>query len=105
MDAWLRFLDNLAEQEIGVVALEAPDQLNDSTAGLVCPHCGSLETAVQEVEDAEVELSGAPEVVKVAICRDCTAEFFPMQPGEAQLTIESVLERRAAAERRKYLLQ
>lgn len=104
MDAWLQFLEDLADQEMGVVALEAPDQLNDSTAGLACPHCGSLETAVQEVEDAEVELSGTPEMVKVAVCLGCTAEFFPPKPGEAQLAVESVLERRAAQARRKYLV-
>lgn len=104
MDVWRGIVDRLHEQELEGIALEAPDQLNDTVAGLACPHCGSLETAVQEVEDAEVELSGEPQIIRLVICADCSAEFTPPNPGEAQQLIAGVLEHRAMLERKAHLL-
>lgn len=104
MDVWRGIVNRLCEQEFEGIALEAPEQLNDTVAGLVCPHCGSLETAVQEVEDAEVELSGEPQIIRIVICSDCSAEFSPPNPGPAQLEISGVLERRAQQVRKAHLL-
>ncbi len=104
MDVWRGIVDRLHEQELEGIALEAPEQLNDTVAGLTCPHCGSLETAVQEVEDAEVELSGEPQTVRIVVCADCTAEFSPPKAGAAQLMVADVLERRERLERKAHLL-
>lgn len=104
MDVWRGIVDRLHEQEFEGIALETPEQLNDTVAGLACPHCGSLETAVQEVEDAEVELSGEPQVLRIVICSDCSAEFSPPNPGAAQQLISDVLEWRKMLERKAHLL-
>lgn len=83
MDAWRKVLHRVAEQEIEGVALEAPEDLNDSHAGLTCPACGELDVAVQEVEDAEVEPSTeftdqeGPEILQIALCNACGAQFTP----------------------------
>mgnify|MGYP000131364140 CR=1 FL=1 len=57
IDELIADVEALGQEQVDVV-LPAPEPLSTSTAGLACPHCDSLDTAVQEVEDAEVPLSG-----------------------------------------------
>jgi hypothetical protein len=98
-DELLADVEALDQEQVDVV-LPAPEPLSTSTAGLACPHCDSLETAVQEVEDAEVGLSGGGEKLKVVICQQCQAEFCPPPPLESAAVIEAVLARRAVVARK-----
>lgn len=97
------------DSELEGIALEAPENLNDSTAGLTCPHCGELEVAVQEVTDAEVEPSVGdgldhaaeePEILRVAVCQLCGAEFSAPAVSAAGLVVAEVLNRRRLHELR-----
>lgn len=95
------------DPDIEGLPLETPGNFSSSTAGLTCPHCGELEVAVQEVRDAEVELSsddglddGEPEILRIAVCQLCGSEFSAPEVSAASLVVAEVLDRRRLHELR-----
>ena len=82
--------------------------LSSSEAQLACPHCGSLDVAVQQVDDAEVENQptddveypgeeGVEEVTELMICRSCTSEFPVINsPISAEGAVIEAIMRRGA---------
>ena len=102
------------------IGLPEPE-LSASVAGLACPNCGSLRNRVQEVEDAEVELSREfdaeaedqffdmdteveKEPCSCLVCLDCSCEFAAPSTQSAISVIDAVIESRANIVRLKSIL-
>lgn len=104
-----QLLARVHEQQFGDLAVPDPDPAlsagpqdaqSSTEATLTCPCCGGTEARLQQVRDAEVELSGEEDSVLVATCPECTAEFCPPGPPASAAIVVSALGERSQALRR-----
>lgn len=110
MEARKRLLLALAPRYEALEGLPVPSDsdnaLSATDTGLCCPNCGSLNTAVQTANAAEVEpppghveYAEDAEAVEVVVCGDCSAEFNGAGGSvvlAAAQVVGEMLERRSA---------